>query len=335
MADQTGALSRRRLLGAGAVVGATALAGTARPAAAAPAAAAPAAPARPAAGPRVASAALLPAAVAESRFYPGITLMAGNELAYATSTVFVKDPFNGSFPSTANGYVGTALDIPAGSTVHDVVFFLYQQPGGDQLCAVQLYHPGAPGYEILLSHEATDAGIVAVSTATAGGGTLPRVVGSGDALCAFVWRGAQTAVCRGIRVDYTPPGTVTGTAGGGLVAVTPARVYDSRAGGGKLRDGEQRIITLGTALTGETVVPVGASAAALTLTVTGTEGPGGYVAVFPGGGNWSGTSSVNWFGPGQNLATTAIVALGANQDVVLRGGANATDVIVDVTAYVG
>ena len=43
---------------------------------------------------------------------------------------------------------------------------------------------------------------------------------------------------------------------------------------------------------------------------------------------------MNWFGPGQNLATTTIVALGPDRDVTLLGGANATDVIVDVTAYV-
>ena len=321
MADQLGALSRRRLLGAGAVVGATALAATARPAAA---------------GTRL-DQPLTTASGAESRFYAGITLMAGNELATPTSTVFVKDPFNGSYPSTVNGYVGTALDVPAGSVVHEIVFFLYQQAGGgQQLCAVQLYHPGTTGYEVILSHVATEAGIVAVSTAGAAPGTLPRLVGAGDALCAFVWRGQQSAVCRGIRVDYTAPGGgIGGTAGGG-----PGR---RRAGAGlrlpperrqaRRRRAARRVAGDGSS-TGETVVPVGATAAAITLTVTGTEGAGGYVAVFPAGGTWSGTSSVNWFGPGQNLATTAIVALGANLDVVLLGGANPTDVIVDVTAYV-
>ncbi len=321
MANQSGALSRRRLLGAGAVVGATALTATAT---------------RAAAGPRLAEAAFAPTAGTESRSYPGITLMAGNELAnFPTSTVFVKDPFNGSYPSTANGYVGTALDVPAGSTVHDVVFFLHQQDGGgQQLCAVQLYHPGATGYEILLSHTATETGIVAVSAAAGAPDALPRIVNSGDALCAFVWRGQQNAVCRGIRVDYTPPGAVTGSSGGGLVAIPPARVYDSRHGGGKLRDGEQRTVSLATTINGEPVMPAGVSAAAITITVTGTEGSGGYVAVFPGGGNWSGTSSINWFGPGQNLATAAIVALGPNREVILQGGANATDVIVDVSAYI-
>ena len=81
-------------------------------------------------------------------------------------------------------------------------------------------------------------------------------------------------------------------------------------------------------------MPVGATAATITLTVTETEGPGGYVAVFPAGGTWSGTSSVNWFGPDQNLATATFVALGPNLDIVVLGGANATNVIVDVTGYV-
>jgi hypothetical protein len=319
MPDQIGALSRRRLLGAGAVVGATALAGT-RPATAEP---------------RLTEGVLAPAAGVESRSYAGITLMAGNELATPTSTVFVKDPFNGSYASTMNGYVGAALDVPAGSMVRDVVFFLYQQAGGaQQLCAVQLYHPSAPGYDILLSYTATATGIVAVSTAAQAPGSLPRLMGPDDALCAFVWRGQQTAVCRGIRVDYIAPGGVAGTAGGGLLAIPPARVYDSRQAGDKLAPGEQRVVSLATALGGEAVVPAGASAAAITLTVTGTEGAGGYVAAFPSGGAWSGTSSVNWFGPGQNLATAAIVALGPDREVTLLGGANRTDVIVDVTAYV-
>ncbi len=116
--------------------------------------------------------------------------------------------------------------------------------------------------------------------------------------------------------------------------IAPARVYDSRQGGTKLHDTDERTISLATALDGTPVVPVGAAAAAITVTVTETEGAGGYVAVFPAGGTWSGTSSVNWFGPDQNLATAAFVAVGGNRDIVLRGGANATNVVVDVTGYV-
>jgi hypothetical protein len=123
-----GALSRRRLLGAGALAGATTFTGV---------------PAAGAARPTVSADSLQPMSAPQSKLYAGLTLMAGNELASPTSTVFVKDPSNGSYPSTVNGYVGAALDVPAGSVVSDVVFFLYQQDVQQQLCAVQLYHPAA------------------------------------------------------------------------------------------------------------------------------------------------------------------------------------------------
>jgi hypothetical protein len=81
------------------------------------------------------------------------------------------------------------------------------------------------------------------------------------------------------------------------------------------------------------VVPPGATAAAVTLTVTETEGSGGYVSAFPSGIAWPGTSSINWFGPGQNLAMAVIVALGGDRQLVLRGGVQPTHVVVDVTGY--
>lgn len=38
---------------------------------------------------------------------------------------------------------------------------------------------------------------------------------------------------------------------------------------------------------------------------------------------------------GQNLATAAILALGDDRQLILRGGNTATHVVVDVTAYIG
>jgi hypothetical protein len=326
MPDDSSALSRRRLLGAGALAGAAVFASSPSVAAASTMDAHPTASSEPTLNPAGAGA-------PESRFYPGITLMAGNELEVATSTVFAANPRNGSYPSTINGYVGASIDIPTGSIVTDVVFILYQDGSAQQLCAVQCYHPTAGGVDILLSHPVPADGVITVSTAATGTG-LPLRLGADDALCAFVWRGEAGAVCRGIRVDYVPPGgAVGGSLGSALVAVPPARVYDSRVGAGPLRDGEIRSVSLATALDGTPVVPLGASAAMVTITVTNTAGPGGYVAIYPGGGTWSGTSSVNWFGPGQNLATAAFVGLGADRDVSLRAGAGTTDVLIDVTAY--
>ena len=59
------------------------------------------------------------------------------------------------------------------------------------------------------------------------------------------------------------------------------------------------------------------------------------MAAFPAGTAWPGTSTVNWFGPGRHLATAALLALGNNRQLTLRGGNAPTHVVVDVTAYVG
>jgi hypothetical protein len=319
-----GLFTRRRLLGAGAVAGATTLT------VASPARAAQPLPAEPA------PTQVIPASAVQSKSYPGLSLVAGNELeAPPTGTVFVKDPFNGSYPSTVGGYVGTSLDVLAGSVVQDVVFFLYQQ-SGSQLCAVQLYHPGAgsSAIEVLLSQPADGTGVISLA-ASAYSSALPRLITANDSLCAFVWRGQRTCVCRGIRVDFTPPPGTGGSSVSGLVPLPPARVYDSRQGGGKLHANEERVVSVATATDGAAVVPAGATAATITLTVTETEGSGGYVAAFPGGTPWGGTSSINWFGPGQNLATAALVALGGDRGITLRGGAADCHVVVDVAGYVG
>ena len=118
-----------------------------------------------------------------------------------------------------------------------------------------------------------------------------------------------------------------------FVPIAPARVYDSRVTGGKVHDGEERVVSLAHALNGATeVVPSGAIAAALTATVTETEAAG-YIAVFPADAGWGGTSSLNWFGPDQNLATAVISKLDADRQVKVRGGVNPTHVVIDVAGY--
>jgi hypothetical protein len=118
-----------------------------------------------------------------------------------------------------------------------------------------------------------------------------------------------------------------------FVPIAPSRVYDSRVTGGKVHDGEERVVSLAQELNGTSeVVPAGAIAAALTATVTGTEGAG-YIAVFPADAAWAGTSSLNWFGPDQNLATTVLSKLDADRRVKVRGGVNPTHFVIDVAGY--
>ncbi len=123
------------------------------------------------------------------------------------------------------------------------------------------------------------------------------------------------------------------SAAGAFHAIEPRRVYDSRPGS-KLAPGQDRTVSVADATDGTlSVVPAGATAVALTVTVTETEGVGGFVAVRPGGTVYNGTSSINWFGPNQSLATTVITGLDGDRQITLSAGAQSTQVVVDVTGY--
>ncbi|MFT3852191.1 MAG: hypothetical protein QM733_05575 [Ilumatobacteraceae bacterium] len=132
---------------------------------------------------------------------------------------------------------------------------------------------------------------------------------------------APTTSIFGLRVGYvSPTGFVP------LPSTTPPRVYDSRTGDPKLAPNEERTITL--------PVPAAIGAAVFTLTITETAGAGGFVAAFPAGIPWPGNSSINWSAPNQNIANTVVCAVSSDSKIVLRGGANATHVVVDVAGWI-
>ena len=84
---------------------------------------------------------------------------------------------------------------------------------------------------------------------------------------------------------------------------------------------------------GAPVVEPKATAVAITLAVTETEGLGGFLAVRPADTPYLGTSSINWFGPNQNIASTVISKLGGDRQLTVRGGVQPTHFLVDVTGY--
>jgi hypothetical protein len=122
----------------------------------------------------------------------------------------------------------------------------------------------------------------------------------------------------GVLVGYVP-------APSGFVALNPIpRVLDTRTTGGKLKPDQERVVALN--------LPAGASAAVLNLTVTDTEGAG-FVALFPADVGYPGNSSINWFGVGQNLANALVTGTDTGGQVRIRGGAAATNVVIDVLGY--
>lgn len=150
-------------------------------------------------------------------------------------------------------------------------------------------------------------------------------------------------------IEGGSPGTWRKLAGastaGSFHAIAPVRVYDSRAAAptpGALAKGQQRIVSvadgrdLGTgAPTVRDVVPAGATAVAVNLTVTSTVGSG-YLSLAPGSAAQLSASSINWWTDGITIANGLVVALDDQRrlKVFCEGSPGCTtDMIVDVQGY--
>lgn len=119
---------------------------------------------------------------------------------------------------------------------------------------------------------------------------------------------------------------------------TPVRAYDSRdVGQTKLIVGTTRTINLATGRDnlGNVLmaVPPGATAALVTLTITETEAPGGFVKMYGAATPEPSTSSINWQTAGASIAVTAPVVVDASGSIKLTVGVAGTHVVVDVIGY--
>ena len=129
---------------------------------------------------------------------------------------------------------------------------------------------------------------------------------------------------------------------GSFHAIVPARVYDSRSPAplqGQL-SAASRLVSVANgrdlisgAIVLANVVPAGATAISVNVTVTNTTG-GGFLVVNPGGNTTVTSSSINWFAAGQTFANGIIAAINANREVtVIAGSSGSADFILDVTGY--
>ncbi len=130
---------------------------------------------------------------------------------------------------------------------------------------------------------------------------------------------------------------VAPTPGAAFVGITPARLFESRPGlttvdglqnaTGRLQPNSNGVIQV----TGRAGVPVGASAAMLTLTAVDAA-TAGFVTVFPCDRPRPTASSLN-FAAGQTIANSALVALSALEGQVCVFTNAAIDLVADVTEY--
>ncbi len=79
----------------------------------------------------------------------------------------------------------------------------------------------------------------------------------------------------------------------------------------------------------------GATAIALSISIINTEGgSGSYLSLYPSHIPWPGTSNINWFATGQNLASFALVSLSpSGQFNVTCGGGGSTIYALDAAGY--
>lgn len=119
---------------------------------------------------------------------------------------------------------------------------------------------------------------------------------------------------------------------GNAVPIVPGRILDTR-GTTPLTAGTTRTFDVSTSLDGTTLVPANATGIFYNLTVVDTSGLG-YLAIYPAGSAYPGTSSINWTTTGAVIANSGVTALGPQTSIVLRGGAGAAHAIIDVTGYI-
>jgi CHRD domain len=122
-------------------------------------------------------------------------------------------------------------------------------------------------------------------------------------------------------------------AGALRLLVEPARMYDSRTVALRLEANQTRTINLAGGVGQPVGLPIGARAAVITLTVTETIDQGFLTAYSNALIGVPDTSTVNWFGSGQHLATTTTVAVDGAGRIKLTAGPRGTHFIVDLIGY--
>ena len=112
--------------------------------------------------------------------------------------------------------------------------------------------------------------------------------------------------------------------------VGPARIYDSRQGGGRIGPWQSRTVQVAGRPGGP--VPLnGVAAVTVNVTAVGASAPT-YLTVYPDGGAQPTTSNLN-VPPNQTVANLVDVTLGRNGAISIFNAAGSIDVVVDVSGW--
>jgi hypothetical protein len=226
----------------------------------------------------------------------------------STSQTRIYQDATGVQPAMPNTRLSASLPIPSGSTIFQLNVAYQGQPIME-IWKRSMVKPMP--YAPVFQESVPASGGPGTHTFTL---ATPVFVEQGTTVAIRFFATAGASVL-GVTVGYTPPSQsfmpFTGSA---------PRVLDTRMAGGKIGDGEERMIPLGFP---------GARGAVINLTLAETEGFGGFVAVFPANMAWPGNSSINWSAPNQFIANGVITAMDPAGRIKIRGGAARTQVVID------
>jgi alpha-tubulin suppressor-like RCC1 family protein len=133
-------------------------------------------------------------------------------------------------------------------------------------------------------------------------------------------------------IPATVPAPVT--AGGGMIALTPARIMDTNVGTGGTTGPVAGGATVSLTVLGAGGIPAsGVGAVAVNVTVEAGSHAGGYVTVFPHGVTRPNTSNVN-FSPNQTIGNLVIVKVGSGGEIDLTNSSGGgIQFLVDVEGW--
>lgn len=118
------------------------------------------------------------------------------------------------------------------------------------------------------------------------------------------------------------------------IPLTPTRIADTRPNSGSpyANDTLSGNSTLDIQVAGAGGVPSSDVAAAVLNVTAANTSSNGYLAVYPSGVGWPGTSNLNWVS-GETVANRVIVPIGSNGEIAIHNWSGNTDVAVDIDGY--
>jgi hypothetical protein len=162
--------------------------------------------------------------------------------------------------------------------------------------------------------------------------TDAHIVGEIDNVDGDIW----TCVAAGTPGSWRK---LTGPAAAGSLHLlaSPKRVYDSRPPEPPIAIAPKLPLAAGATRTIDCTlnasgVPAAARGLLLNVGVVSASGAG-FLSVTPGGTGFTGTSTLNWNGPGVAIANGVTVGAGAGATIDVYAGAGGTDFFVDVFGY--